>query len=278
MNGVLLINKPKGMTSFDVCRKVKKVLNEPAVGHTGTLDPEAEGLLIVLLGKACKCLPYLNHDKKEYIATIELGKKYDTADVFGNVIEKKEIKNFSEQQFNSVLASFIGHQKQIPPMMSAIKVNGKKLYEYFREGKVIEREPRDIYVNELICLDFSQLKIKATVSKGTYIRTLIEDICQKLDNLGSMSSLCRTSIGEFNLSEAVKLAELSQDVKLYSTYDLLGKMHEMIEIQDVDWVKQGKKLHLNSLAKLVVVHHQQEVLAVYEKIDDYMYKCKRGLF
>lgn len=213
MDGIIVINKPSGYTSHDIVSKIRKKLNIKKVGHTGTLDPLATGVLPILLGGGTKLSQYLiNHDK-EYIATIKLGVKTDTGDIEGQVIEEKEVPEISVEGLGQVLKSFLGPQKQVPPMYSAIKVNGKKLYEYARQGEKIEIEPRsiEIYSIELLELKQEQIKIKVACSKGTYIRTLCEDIAEKLNTVGTMSALKRTKVGEFDLEKAITVEELENE-------------------------------------------------------------------
>ncbi len=182
MDGIIIIDKPIGMTSRQVVSKVKGFYNEKKAGHTGTLDPMATGVLPILLGKATKLSKYLvNHDKK-YIATLFLGEKKDTGDCEGKTIQVKDVPKLNEKKINEVLFSFKGNINQIPPMYSAIKVNGKKLYEYARKGMVIERHTRNINIYEIKLLNFTEniITFEVFCSKGTYIRVLCEDIAEKL--------------------------------------------------------------------------------------------------
>ena len=181
MDGILIINKPKGCTSHDIVYKIKKICNEK-VGHTGTLDPMAEGVLPLLIGKGTLCSKYLiNHDKI-YKVNLQLGKRTDTADSEGKIIEQKEVNDSILQKENvkKVLKSFLGEQQQTPPMYSAIKINGKKLYEYARKGQTIEIPPRKIKIYNIelnsINKQEKQIEFKVSCSKGTYIRSLCEDI------------------------------------------------------------------------------------------------------
>ena len=190
MDGVLIINKPKGYTSHDIVNIVKKELNITKVGHAGTLDPMATGVLIILLGKATKLSNYLMDHDKEYIATLKLGKRTDTLDSEGQIIEEKEIPALSKENINEVLLSFLGKSKQIPPMYSAIKINGKKLYELARKGEEIERKEREIEIYEIEFIKLkeennkvSEIEFKVNCSKGTYIRTLCEEIAKKLGTI-----------------------------------------------------------------------------------------------
>ena len=216
MNGIILINKPKGCTSHDIVNKIKHILNEK-VGHTGTLDPNATGLLPILVGKGTKISQYLiNHDK-EYKVELKLGIKTDTADSEGRVLEEKEVQEniLENENVQNTLQSFMGKQKQIPPMYSAIKVNGKKLYEYARKDIKLELEPRDIEIYEITLLDIGKIEniVKFTVkcSKGTYIRSLCEDIAAKLGTIGYMKELNRLQVGIFKIEDSIKIEELEEN-------------------------------------------------------------------
>ena len=216
MNGILLVNKEKEYTSHDVVAIVKKITGEK-VGHTGTLDPNATGVLPLLVGKATLISKYLiNHDKV-YIAILKLGTKTDTADGEGKVLEEVDVKslNIGKEQIENVLKDIIGKQEQYPPMYSAIKVNGKKLYEYARKGLTIDIQPRiiNIYNTELLNIDMEnkEIQFRVSCSKGTYIRTLCEDIAKRLGTIGTMSSLNREKVGDFEISEAIKLSEIKEN-------------------------------------------------------------------
>lgn len=182
MNGIIIINKPKGLTSNDVVQKVRKIYGIKQVGHCGTLDPLATGVLPIMIGQATKISKYLVEHNKTYIATIKLGEKTETGDCEGKIIETKNVETYTKKEVQSILNSFLGETMQIPPMYSAIKVNGKKLYEYAREGTKIDIEPRKIiiYEIELISYKADEIKYKVKCSRGTYIRTLCEDIAEKL--------------------------------------------------------------------------------------------------
>lgn len=217
MDGIIIIDKEKNVTSHDVVKKVKKLLNDK-VGHTGTLDPNATGVLPILVGQGTKVSKYLiNHDKA-YEAVLKLGEKRDTADIEGNVIEKREVNKevFNKSVIEQTLKQFIGKQKQIPPMYSAIKINGKKLYEYARKGQKVEIEPRDIEIYDihLVKIDIENKGITFHVkcSKGTYIRTLCEGIAERLNTVGYMKELKRLQVGEFYLKDAIKIEELEENL------------------------------------------------------------------
>lgn len=218
MDGIIVINKPKNCTSHDVVRKAKKILNEK-VGHTGTLDPNATGVLPLLVGKGTQISKYLiNHDKT-YEAVLKLGEKTDTADVEGQIIETREVQpsKIEKENVEKVFKSLIGKQEQIPPMYSAIKVNGKKLYEYARNGQNVELEPRtiEIYDLEIIHIENYEITFKVHCSKGTYIRTLCEQIAQKLDTVGYMKELTRTQVGEFSIETSITIEELEENFEKY---------------------------------------------------------------
>lgn len=227
MDGIIVINKEKDYTSHDVVAKLKKKLNISKVGHTGTLDPNATGVLPILIGKGTKFSKYLiNHDKT-YKAKIELGKKTDTADVEGNVIEEKSVDTeYIKQNLVQVLESFVGKQEQVPPMYSAIKKNGKKLYEYARKGEKIEVEPRKIEIYKIELVEYNEKKIDFIVScsKGTYIRSLCEDIAEKLNTVGYMKNLERLQVGEFNIEKSVLIDDVNTEnieKYLYTLEDIL---------------------------------------------------------
>lgn len=212
MDGLLIVNKPKGYTSHDVVNVVRKQLNIKKVGHTGTLDPNATGVLPILVGKATKISKYLIEHNKTYIATIKLGEKTDTGDSEGQVIETKKIpEGLEKENINKVLQSFLGKQKQLPPMYSAIKINGKKLYEYAREGKEVEVKPRDIEIYKIELLEYKNSKIKFNVecSKGTYIRSLCEDIAKELETVGYMEELQRTKVNNFKIENSILLDNIT---------------------------------------------------------------------
>ena len=243
MDGIILINKQKNYTSHDVVNKVKKI-TKSKVGHTGTLDPNATGVLPLLLGNATKISKYLiNHDK-EYEVLLQLGTKTDTADAEGKIIEEKDVNidSLSEENVKKVLSTFLGKQKQMPPMYSAIKVNGKKLYQYARQGQEVEIKPREIEIYEikLTNLDKKQKQISLVVScsKGTYIRSLCEDIADRLGTVGFMKELNRTKVGEFNIKDCVTVEEFEEK---YNKNDF----SDIITIEEI--FKENPKIELDNL-------------------------------
>lgn len=214
MDGIIVVNKPKGCTSHDIVYKVKKITNSK-VGHTGTLDPMATGVLPLLIGKGTLCSKYLiNHDKI-YQAKIQLGQKTDTADAEGEIIEEQEVGNLSEVGIKEILKTFVGKQEQMPPMYSAIKVKGKKLYEYARKGQTVEIQPRQIEIYDIKLMELdrenNQLQFQVSCSKGTYIRSLCEDIAKRLGTVGYMCELNRVQVGDFNINNSVTVEELQEN-------------------------------------------------------------------
>ena len=252
MNGIILINKEKGCTSHDVVYKVKKLTNSK-VGHTGTLDPNATGVLPLLIGEATKISKYLiNHDK-EYEVVLELGKKTSTADVEGEVIKEKEVpaEIFEEQHVKEILKTFIGKQEQVPPIYSAIKVNGKKLYEYARKGQEVKLEPRkiEIYDIELLNInkDEKQISFRVKCSKGTYIRSVCEDIAEKLGTVGFMKELKRTVVGDFKIENAITVEELKEKIE-NKDYTYIISIEEIFKENDrIDLKSQNYSKYVNGV-------------------------------
>lgn len=218
-DGILIVDKPQGFTSHDVVAKIRKIIGTKKVGHTGTLDPMATGVLVVCVGAATKLVEYFTAKDKIYEAKIKLGIKTDTADITGNIIETSDInviRSISEEKIREVIKTFIGKQKQVPPMYSSIKVNGMKLYEYARKGIEVKIEPRDIEIFDIFDVKVYDDEITYTVhcSKGTYIRSLCEDIAKKLGTVGTMSYLRRIKTGEFLIENAITIEEI-QEEKIY---------------------------------------------------------------
>lgn len=257
MNGIVLINKEKNCTSHDVVNKVKRI-TKSKVGHTGTLDPNATGVLPLLLGDATKISKYLINHNKEYEVVLQLGKKTTTADIEGKIIEEKDVSAnvFDENYAKTILKQFIGRQEQTPPIYSAIKVNGKKLYDYAREGKTVEIEPRkiEIYNIELLKLeaDLKQIQFRVKCSKGTYIRSLCEDIAEKFGTVGYMKELNRIQVGEFNIRNAITVAEFEENVKGQNYSNIISieeifKYKNRIDLEEKDLEKylNGVNLYQN---------------------------------
>lgn len=215
MDGLIIVNKPKGYTSHDVVNVLRKTLNIKKIGHTGTLDPNATGVLPILIGVATKASKYLVEHKKEYIATLQIGEKTDTGDSEGIIVKKEKPIKLEKEKIEKVFKSFIGKQVQIPPIHSAIKINGKKLYEYARSGQTVELPKRqiEIYKLQLIKINESdKIIFKVECSKGTYIRTLCEDIAQKLGTIGYMKNLIRTRVNDYLIEDAVEIENIDANV------------------------------------------------------------------
>lgn len=213
---VLNINKPIGWTSFDVVKKIRFITKEKKVGHGGTLDPFADGVLIVATGRDTKQLTEITGTDKSYIATIRLGEITNTLDTEGFVTEKKNIPSFNDDKILKVLNTFLGETKQIPPMFSAKKIKGKKLYELARKNIEVERMPVLINIKKISLLSFNAKKItfSVTSSKGTYIRVLGKDIAEKLGTLGYLTSLKRTKVGSFSVADSTSIEEFEEKWKL----------------------------------------------------------------
>ena len=217
-NGILNIYKEKGFTSFDVCAKLRGVFHQKKIGHTGTLDPLAEGVLVVLLGSATRLSEILTSDHKEYEAVLKLGETSDTDHIAGKIVPTEgfaERPALSDEEVRAAVMSFVGSYDQIPPYYAAIKVDGKKLYEYAREGKEVERTPRNITIHEIQILDISYPYVRFYVkcSKGTYIRSLCRDIGEKLGTGALMADLIRREAGDFRIEDSLKISEVEELVR-----------------------------------------------------------------
>ncbi len=214
MDGIIVVHKEKGYTSFDVVAKLRGILKQKKIGHTGTLDPDATGVLPVCLGCATKLCDMLTDTTKVYEAELLLGVSTDTQDTGGTILASKSV-DVTEEEVKNIISSFIGKQKQIPPMYSALKVDGKKLYELAREGKTVERKARDIVIEDIEILQMSLPKVRMmiTCSKGTYIRTLCNDIGERLGCGGAMANLIRRKTAGFTLEEAKTLDEIEAMMK-----------------------------------------------------------------
>ena len=250
MDGIILVNKEKDFTSHDVVSIVKKI-TESKVGHTGTLDPNATGVLPLLIGNATKISKYLiNHDK-EYEAVIQLGKKTTTADIEGEVIEEKEVPEKIYIECENILKSFIGKQKQTPPAYSAIKVNGKKLYSYARKGIKIEIEPRNIEIYNIELMNINkeekQISFRVSCSKGTYIRSLCEDIADKLGTVGYMKDLKRTKVGDFEIKEAITIDELKEKFEKNDFSDVITIENIFKDMPKIELNENNIKQYLNGV-------------------------------
>ena len=280
MDTVILLNKPTGMTSFDAVAKCRRILHEKKTGHTGTLDPNASGLMIILMGKYTKLLPYCKKDRKVYHAGFSLGKMSDTGDIWGTVVAEKQPSLHTQEEIEAAAASLRGDILQVPPMYSAVRKDGRKLYEYARKGIEIEREARPVTVNALSVytengVDFV---MDATVSSGTYIRTLITDFAAKLNEYAVMTSLVRTGIDGLTLSNACTFEQLEEGKGTLEPLQVISSEFPVLETEEEKRIRNGMTLKLDCADDRVMLVKEQKPLAVYEKREDGLYHCLRGLF
>ena len=280
MDAVILLNKPAGMTSFDAVAKCRRIFHERKIGHTGTLDPEASGLMIILLGKYTKLLPYCVKNHKAYQATLKLGEMTDTEDIWGTIINTKTPSIHTEAEIDNAVQSLTGDILQVPPMYSALKKDGKKLYEYARQGIEIEREARPVHIStlEVEKIDETNYRMNAVVSSGTYIRTLITDFGKQLDELAIMSSLIRTKIEHLSLKDACTFENLESGVSFLSPIQVIDPTYKIVETDRVVDIKNGKRIKLDIRDPQVIFTSNGELLAAYALQEDGLYHCLRGLF
>ena len=281
MNGnVLYINKPQGISSFDICYKLRKVLNTKKIGHTGTLDPNATGVMVILYNEATKAAQFLVSDKKTYKARVLLGTKTDTLDIDGNVVETRPYAVPEKEKIEEVLNTYRGKSKQVVPITSAKKINGKKLYQYQLKGQevelpVIDIEVFDISLNEIYEDGF---EFSCEVTAGTYVRALARDILEKLDEIGTLSKLCRTCIDDINLDECDELDDvLNGKYTAHNLLDVLSKRYKTYEVDNVEDIKNGKRIKIDSDEQYLLLTNNNELLAMYQK-DGNEYKSARGLW
>ena len=283
MDGLILINKDRDWTSRDVCNVVQKIHSTKKVGHTGTLDPFAEGLLLVTINKANKIGQFLDDFTKTYVATLKLGVKTNTSDLTGEVIETKAIPNIKKEDVEKVLRTFLGDIEQIPPMTSAIHYKGRKLYEYFYEGVEVERPSRKVHIYSINLLDFKDdtIVFEVEVSKGTYIRILGEDIATKLNTVGHLTRLIRTKIGPYDIKNSINLKELTNQFITYTIDETLSFLDTfVVEEKMTKKVKDGLSLTIpNIKGELVYVKSENdEPLAIYKRKENDLFVCKRGIW
>ena len=276
MNQIIVINKPAGMTSQTVDTKLKHILNVKHIGHLGTLDPIATGVLVVMVDGATKLAPFLENDDKAYLATICFGLKTDTLDITGQVTDEQKNPKVSFDELDKVLTRFQGEITQTPPIYSALKVNGKKLYEYARKGDTVEIKPRNVTIYELtrtsdITADgeYAYAEIKVHCSKGTYIRSLIDDIGKALGIPCCMQKLTRIKSGNFTLANAVEIEDvMCGNYQYYKMQEALQM--PLVEITDLDVlnkVRNGMKLSPTTFKehfKEVALTYQDELIAIYQ--------------
>lgn len=291
MNKIIVVNKPIGMTSHDVVNKVRRIFNTKRVGHTGTLDPDASGVLVICINEATKLVQFLEHDSKEYIAEVLLGRSTDTFDKSGNTTNEVVVDLITNEEVDECLKSFIGKIEQLPPIYSAIKVNGKKLYEYARNNEAIEISSRSVEIYELNRIsnvvkdgNYYKFTIKAHVSKGTYIRSLCVDIAEKLGYPGLMNSLIRTKCGVWNIEESNTLEEI--ELGEFNSYSMLETLRNYSFVEDEECIYKalhGMKISPSKIKEIIgenpkriVIKQADKLIAIYElDVTIYGYKAVR---
>lgn len=272
MDGMLIVNKPENCTSRDVVNMVGKILNVKRIGHTGTLDPLAKGVLVLCIGKATKMVEMLTGDEKEYIASVTLGIKTDTLDCTGSVVEKRNV-DLTQEQIVNVLNSMVGTYNQEVPIYSAVKINGKKLYEYARKNISIELPKRSVNIKRIQLLDEIKyldgkiiFKFKCLVSKGTYIRSLVNDIAEKLGTIGMMSDLIRIKQGKFSIENSYKIEEIKTgNFKIINMLNCLDG-YLIIDVDDYlsSKIKNGAILQNRYDKNVVAFKYKNNLLAIYK--------------
>ncbi len=275
MDGILIVNKEASMTSHDVVNRLRRILGTKKIGHSGTLDPEATGVLVVLVGKATKVLQFLADTDKTYVATLKLGYRTDTDDIWGNILETKPVN--TDFDFEQLVHSFEGFQHQMVPMASAKKVNGKKLLAYKNQNIEIDPIYQDVMIYETKVLSKEDLRFEVSCSSGTYIRSICRDMALQTDNLGCMSTLIRTRVGRFTINQAQTLDEIADHPIWYPIKDVLDHF-KMVELSDPLPVYQGKRIEIDENDDLVCITDKGEPIAIYEKEDGHIYRSKRGLW
>ena len=267
MNGFILVNKKKDMTSRDVVNILTKILNTKKIGHTGTLDPFAEGILLVAVNKGLKVVKLLNYKDKEYIAKVKLGIKTDTLDMTGNILEEKK-EELNKEELAPVLKSFIGDYSYEVPIYSAIKVNGKKLYEYARNNQKVELPIKDSYIYDIKLIDFkdNSFTFSVKVSNGTYIRALVRDISKKLNKLMTLEELTRTKVDNLLIENSYTLEDIkNNNFKLLKINDLLNYKEVELGRALEDKVLNGNKIKLDEKEDNILFIKEKEEIAVYTR-------------
>ena len=271
IHGIINVYKEKGYTSHDVVAKLRGIAGQKKIGHTGTLDPDAEGVLPVCLGKATKVCELLTDKDKTYRAVLFLGQTTDTQDASGTVLETSDVSNLNEVQVTEAVQSFVGEYAQIPPMYSALKVGGKKLYELAREGKTVERKARNVMIHsiKILRVDLPRVEMEVSCSKGTYIRTLCHDIGEKLGVGGCMESLLRVQVGRFVLADSLRLSEIQKAKedgnleKILQPIDSVFEQYRAVQIRP----DQEKRLQNGNSFRMpdrLQNYDDQEMVRVYD--------------
>ena len=284
-DGFLLIDKESDYTSRDVCNIIAKIFDAKKVGHAGTLDPFATGLLIVALNNATKTLTYIEGQYKSYEATLLLGKKTSSGDLTGEEIESKDIPNITEEDVKNIFNSLIGESEQTVPKTSAVHVNGRKLYHYAHLNQEVELPKRTIDIKEIELLEFNLpiIRFKTTVSKGTYVRTLGETIAEKLGTVGHLTALRRTSILDIDVSSAKTIKELNESC-LIPTSEIIQKFLPLMYLPNETELKKarhGGKLSIKLFPEILdlfcVIDDKKTAIAIYKYSELGYYECVRGI-
>lgn len=275
MDGFIIINKPKGITSHDVCFKLKKELHLDKIGHSGTLDPLATGVLVIAIGKATKLINYLDKQDKSYVADILFGIDTDTYDILGKVLNENHSFILNNELIDNALKELKEEKFQYPPIYSAIKVNGKKLYDYALENKEVKILPRPIKIDELYRIneyEEKRVKIKILANRGFYVRSLIHDLGIKLGTYATMNELCRVSAGQFTLDMANNLGEMYKILSIEEVFPNLDKVE--VSPYMAKLIKNGIMLDERQYQKeeMFKVYHNNKLIAIYEPIGDKKYK------
>ena len=279
MDGFIIVNKPKDMTSHAVCNKIRSIMHTKKVGHSGTLDPLATGVLVVAVGKATKLINYLENQDKTYVAEALFGIQTDSYDILGNVLNKDDLSNPTDSEIDTQLEILKGSETQIPPIYSAIKVNGKKLYDYAKNGEMVEILPRKIKIHSLRRVSNiidKKVSIEVSANKGFYVRSLINDLGTMLNTYAVMSNLIRTKAGKYDISISQTLEEIKENGPIIHSIEDTFSHLKRIDVNDY-----MAKLVLNgvilderqfSLNEMFKIYHNDKLIAIYEPFDDKKYK------
>jgi tRNA pseudouridine55 synthase len=279
MDGFIIVNKPKDMTSHAVCNKIRSIMHTKKVGHSGTLDPLATGVLVVAVGKATKLINYLENQDKTYVAEALFGIQTDSYDILGNVLNKDDLSNPTDSEIDTQLEILKQSESQIPPIYSAIKVNGKKLYDYAKNGEMVEILPRKIKIHSLKRVSNiidKKVSIEVSANKGFYVRSLINDLGIGLNTYAVMSNLIRTKAGKYDISISQTLEEIKENGPIIHSIEDTFSHLKRIDVNDY-----MAKLVLNgvilderqfSLNEMFKIYHNDKLIAIYEPFDDKKYK------
>ena len=284
MNGIVIVDKPQGWTSQDVTARLRRVFNTRRIGHGGTLDPMATGVLPVFVGRATRCVEFFEHAEKTYETVLRLGLTTDTEDITGTVLQQQEVK-IAQQEILEILPKFRGEILQVPPMYSALKVNGQKLYDLARKGVEVERKPRPITIHELELLgvEAGDVRLRVRCSKGTYIRTLCKDIGEALGCGGCMAALRRVSAGEYTIDESVpleKLLETGTPEQYLRSVDTMFRQYPAVTLTDKQEARcrNGNSFSVNLPAGTYRVYGQQGGFLALSRVDSGVMSTVKSFF